>query len=422
MVLAAVIAIFLANSPWHETYFGILETHLLVELGPFHLEESLLHLVNDGLMVIFFYVVGLEIKRELVLGELRDPKTAALPVMAALGGMVLPALIYLAIAGGVPGAARGWGIPVATDIAFSLGVLSLLGRRVPATAKLFLLTLAIVDDLGGILIIALFYTDDLSVGWLGVGLAALALVGVASRVGIRSHVFYLPAALVAWFGFLESGVHATIAGVALAFLTPARPMYGAEELDRRARRILDLFPTQEETAEQREKVEHEAMLLAEIARESVAPLTRNEHRLQPWSSYVVIPIFALANAGVRFEQGIVEPLLTPIALGVAAGLLVGKTVGISAFTWGAVRLGWGRLPSGVGWRQLTGVAATAGIGFTVSLFITALAFTDPALAADAKVGIFAGSLASALLGVAILAGSRPAPVPAQEPEPAMETL
>ncbi|GIU91344.1 MAG: hypothetical protein KatS3mg011_0250 [Acidimicrobiia bacterium] len=268
--------------------------------------------------------------------------------MAALGGMVLPALIYLAVAGGVPGAARGWGIPVATDIAFSLGVLSLLGRRVPATAKLFLLTLAIVDDLGGILIIALFYTDDLSVAWLGVGLAVLALVGVASRVGIRSHVFYLPAALVAWFGFLESGVHATIAGVALAFLTPARPMYGAEELDRRARRILDLFPAQEETAEQREKVEHEAMLLAEIARESVAPLTRNEHRLQPWSSYVVIPIFALANAGVRFEQGIVEPLLTPDRPGGGGRAAGGQDGGDLGRSPGA-RCGWAGAGFPAGW-------------------------------------------------------------------------
>lgn len=411
MLAAALIAIAWANSSFYETYFSLWETHLVIQLGSFRFEESLEALVNDGLMVIFFYVVGLEIKRELVMGELRDPKTAALPVMAAAGGMVLPALIYLAIAGGVEGAARGWGVPVATDIAFSVGVLSLLGKRVPTTAKLFLLTLAIADDLGGILIIAVFYTEELSLLWLGLGLATLGLMWVASRVGIRSYVFYLPLAFIVWFFFLESGVHATVAGVALAFLTPAFPMYGVNELDSRARRILDLFPAQADTPEQREHVDHEAMLLAEIARESVAPLTRNELRLQMWSSYVVIPIFALANAGVRFEDGVLAPLLTPVALGVAFGLLVGKTVGISAFTWLAVRLNLGRLPRGVGFRQIFGVAATAGIGFTVALFITALAFLDPALADDAKVGIFAGSLAAALLGLGILARSLPAPAP-----------
>jgi NhaA family Na+:H+ antiporter len=296
---------------------------------------------------------------------------------------------------------------MATDIAFSAGVLSLLGRRVPLGAKLFLLTLAIADDLGGILVIAIFYTSNLSFVWLGVGLGGLALVWAASRAGIRSHMFYLPVSLVIWYCFLQSGVHATLAGVALAFLTPARPMYGVKELDRKARQILDTYPADDETLEDLEHSDYEAMQLAEIARESVSPLIRSEHRLALWSSFLVIPIFALANAGVRFEGSVVDALLSRPALGVGLGLVVGKTVGITIFTYAAVRFGIGKLPRGATWRHMVGVAATAGIGFTVALFITALAYTDVALADDAKVGIFAGSILAAVIGSAILATTKP---------------
>jgi NhaA family Na+:H+ antiporter len=299
---------------------------------------------------------------------------------------------------------------MATDIAFSLGVLSLLGKRVPSAAKIFLLALAIVDDLGGILVIAVFYTDELSMGWLAAGLIGLVLVWAASRGGIRSHVFYLPAAFAIWYFFLESGVHATLAGVALGFLTPARPMYGVGEFDRKARQILDTYPATADTDEAREHADHEALLLADISRESVAPLIRSEHRLAIWSSFLIIPVFALVNAGVRFEGSIVDALLSRPALGVTLGLVVGKTLGITAFSWVAVKSGLAKLPTNTTWRHLTGVAAIAGIGFTVALFITALAFADPILADDAKVGIFAGSILSALIGVAILVTGKPAPV------------
>ncbi len=407
MLIAAVIAVMWANASFGETYFEFLHTHFLLELGSFHLEESLGHLINDGLMAIFFFVVGLEIKRELVLGELRDRKAAMLPVMAALGGMIMPALIFAAMNSGNPEALRGWGVPMATDIAFSLGVISLLGKRVPSGAKLFLLALAIVDDLGGILVIAVFYTADLSLGWLAAALAGLFLVWAAGRAGIRSYMLYVPMGFAIWYFVLESGVHATLAGVALGFLTPARPMYSVREFDRKARQVLDTYPTDSDTAEDREHADHEALVLAEISRESVAPLIRNEHRLAAWSAFLIIPLFALANAGVRFEGSIVDALTSAPALGVALGLVVGKTVGITLFSFIAVKTGLGRLPKATNWRQIVGVATMAGIGFTVALFITALAFTDPVIADEAKVGIFAGSIVSAVIGSIILGTTKP---------------
>ncbi|HEX2403170.1 MAG TPA: Na+/H+ antiporter NhaA, partial [Acidimicrobiia bacterium] len=243
LLAATIVALIWANSRWSATYFDILETHLVIEFGPFHFDETVLHLINDGLMAIFFFVVGLEIKRELVLGDLRDRRKATLPVVAALGGMVLPALLYILITFDPGGEAlRGWGIPMATDIAFAVGVVALLGPRVPTGAKLFLLTLAIADDIGAITVIAIFYTEDVSLTYLALAVGGLALVRVATTVGIRSLAFYVPIGVLIWFLTLESGVHATLAGVALGFLTPARPMYPAAEFDRRARAILDSFP------------------------------------------------------------------------------------------------------------------------------------------------------------------------------------
>lgn len=408
MLLAAVAAVIWANTGTGDSYFHFLETEFAVEFGAFHLDLHLGHLINDGLMAIFFFVVGLEIKREIVSGELRDPRVAALPILAAVGGMVGPALIYLAFNAGNPAATPGWGVPMATDIAFSVGVLSLLGKRVPTGAKLFLLTLAIADDLGGILVIALFYTSDLAFGWLGMAAVGLAAVAFASRVGIRSQAFYLPVAVVIWYFMLESGVHATVAGVALGFLTPARPMYGAKELDRKARAILDTYPAAASTPEEREHSEHEALQLAEISRESVSPLVRAEHRLGGWTAFLIIPVFALANAGVRFEGSVLSALTSRPALGVALGLVFGKMIGITVFSLAGLKLKLGRLPAGVTRRHLVGVAATAGIGFTVALFITALAYTDAGVADQAKVGIFAGSLVAGVIGTLILATTKKA--------------
>lgn len=407
LLIAAILGIVWANSAYSDVYFDILETHLTLEVAGFHFSESVLHLINDGLMAIFFYVVGLEIKRELVLGDLRDPKAAALPVVAALGGMVVPAAIYLMFNAGTE-VAHGWGIPMATDIAFALGVVSLLGRRVPSGAKLFLLALAIADDIGAIAVIAIFYTEDVDLLYLGLAAAGLAGVWIAQRVGIRSSIFYVPVALLIWFFMLESGVHATIAGVALGFLTPVRSMYSPAEFDRRARSILDQYPLEPEGLHAQEHAEYEALLLRDIASEAVSPMTKRESQLIPWSSFVIVPLFALANAGVDFREiSFGEALRSDVALGVALGLLIGKTLGVSLFTAGALRLGLGKLPLGTTTRHVIGLAAVAGVGFTVALFVAGLAFDDPHVTDLSKVGIFAGSAIAGVLGAAILLGAKP---------------
>ena len=396
LLAAAIIALIWANSPWSETYFAILETHLEIHFFGFHFDESVEHLINDGLMAIFFFVVGLEIKRELVLGDLRAPRAAALPVMAALGGMILPATLYLTFNVGTE-AVTGWGIPMATDIAFALGIIALLGSKVPAGAKLFLLAVAIADDIGAIAVIAIFYTEDLAFGYLISAVALLALIWGGTRIHIRSNIFYVPLAVVAWYFLLESGVHATLIGVAIGFLTPVRPYYSPDEFDRNAREILDQF------IEAQEHADHEALLLSQIARESVAPLNRAEHALVGWSSFVVVPLFALANAGVNFREiSFTEAVTSNVAMGVAVGLVVGKLVGISGFTWLAVTMNLGKLPPGTSWTHVIGLAAVAGIGFTVSLFVAELAFDDPLVTDFAKVGIFSGSIIAGVIGALIL--------------------
>ena len=409
LLAATIVALVWANSRWSATYFEILESRLIIEFGPIHFDEDLQHVVNDGLMAIFFFVVGLEIKRQVVHGDLSDARTAALPVMAAVGGMVFPALVYLVInldAG--EAAIRGWGVPMATDIAFAVGVLAILGSRVPSGARLFLLTLAIVDDIGAISVIAIFYTDDLRLGYLALAIGGLVMAGVATRAGIRSLAFYVPLGVVVWFFTFESGVHATLAGVALGFLTPARPMYPADEFDRRARAILDTFPNEPDTPESREHADHEALLLSDISSEAVSPLSRLEYRLQTWSSFVVIPLFALANAGIDFRDiDIGAALTSTIALGVMGGLVLGKTIGISLLSLITVKTGLGRLPEGTNWLHILGLSVVGGIGFTVSLFIASLAFEDPQLNELAKVGILAGSLLAGVLGSAVLLRARP---------------
>ena len=410
LLIAAVVALIWANAPFGESYKEFWETHLHLEVGPLHFEESLKHIVNDALMVIFFFVVGLEIKRELVVGELRDPKKAALPAIAALGGMLFPAAIYLMFVAGQGGeATNGWAIPMATDIAFSIGVISLLGSRVSTGAKLFLLALAIADDIGAILVIAVFYTSDLALGWLGAGIVGLVVVYIAQRVGIRSMLFYGVAGVVVWFFIFESGVHATLAGVALGLMCPVFPLYSEDDYHRRSSWILGRFDMNRAAPNHRERLDYDAMQMVAVARESIAPLDRLEHALTPWSSFVVVPLFALANAGVRFadfESGVGEAVTSPIALGVGLGLLVGKLFGISLATWVAVRLGMGKLPSRTGWSQVVGLAGLAGIGFTVSLFVTELAFEDAGLADAAKIGIFIGSTLAGIIGYTMLRRSK----------------
>lgn len=403
LLAAAAIALVWANSPWADTYRLVFEeTSLVLNLGPIHLNEPLGTFINEALMAVFFFVVGLEIKRELVLGDLRQPRAALFPVIAAFGGMLVPALIFLWFASGVsPEAMRGWGIPMATDIAFVVGIMALLGSRVPPAAKLFVLALAIVDDLAAIAVVAVFYTNDTRPGWLMAAVIGLGVVWVSQRVGIRSLGVYVPLALFVWYATLESGVHATLAGVALGFLTPARALYSATEFETKARYILDSYPIGH-TVEAEEKLDHEAELIAEIATESIAPLNRLESRLLPWSSFLIVPLFALANAGVQFGNADLSGPDGLVAGGVATGLVVGKLAGITLFSWLAVRFGLGRLPPDTTWGHVVGLAAAAGIGFTVSLFVTDLAFGHGPLADAAKIGIFGGSIVAGLIGVLIL--------------------
>ena len=359
LVVGALAAVVWANSPVSESYTAFWGQYLTLGWGPTALTENLQHWVNDGLMVVFFFVVGLEIKRELAIGELQDRRAAALPAAAALGGVVLPALIFVALTSG--DARAGWGIPMATDIAFAVGVLALLGDRVPTGAKLLLLSAAIVDDIIAISVIALFYTDTVSLAWLGGAVAGLAIVVLLRRLGVTAIWPYVVVGIVVWVATLESGVHATIAGVTLGLLTPAGEVGG---------------------------------------RNVLATL---EHRLHPWSAFVVVPLFALANAGVAFGGGLLgEAAGTALPWAIALGLVVGKIVGISGAVWLAVRTGLGRLPEGVSALHVVAVAALAGIGFTVSLFIADLAYDDPVLTETAKVGIFAGSLLAAAIGSALM--------------------
>lgn len=415
LLAAAIVAIVWANSAYSDTYFAILDTHLTIAIGDFHLDESVLHLINDGLMAIFFFVVGLEIKREMVHGDLRDPKTAALPVMAGLGGMVVPALIYLAFNAGTA-ASQGWGVPMATDIAFAVGVVALLGSRVPSGAKLFLLTLAIADDIGAISVIAIFYTTDLDLGFLAAAIGGLFILWLANMVNVRALIFYIPMAFVIWYFTLESGVHATLAGVALGFLTPARAYFNPRQFDARARAILNQFPVErDDTPATQDHSDHEVVLMIQTAQESISPLSRLEHNLVTWSSYAIVPVFALANAGVDFRStSITEAATSAVALGVALGLLLGKMVGITLFTIAAVRLGAGRLPPGTTWRHIVGLSAVAGIGFTVSLFVAGLAFADPVFVDQAKLGIFSGSLVAGVVGSLVLLGARKTSTPRAE--------
>jgi NhaA family Na+:H+ antiporter len=358
-------------------------------------------------MVIFFFVVGLEIKYELVNGDLRDPKTAALPIIAAIGGMAAPALIYLAIAGGGE-AGSGWGIPMATDIAFAVGVLGLLGRRIPSAARLFLLTLAIVDDIGAIIVIAVFYTDDLSMVWLAVAVALLAVMGGMRLLRIWAIPAYVVVGFAAWFATLESGVHATLAGVAIGLMTPASSLLKADVARVHAQQSL----------EDRELDPDEVARLRFLLSESVPMVERLQNRLHPFSAYVVLPVFALANAGVDLGGGVLgDAVSSAVGLGIAAGLVLGKPLGILLACFLAVRLGLGRLPDRTTWAQVVGLGAVAGIGFTVSLFIAGLSFPgSEALTDDAKVGILLASLLAAVVGVALLLLSSPKSPEVRDPD------
>lgn len=370
LITAAALALLLDNSPLSWLYDGLLQTPVVIQVGTLGLDKPLLLWINDGLMAVFFFLVGLEIKREVVEGRLSNLRQAGLPVIAAIGGMVVPAAIYVALNAGDPGAITGWAIPAATDIAFALGVLALLGPRVPVSLKVFLLALAIIDDLGAIVIIALFYTSDLSPSVLGIAALGISVLAYLNGRNVIRIAPYLVVGLFVWLCVLKSGVHATLAGVAVALFIPLRT---AATNDR-------------------------------------SPLKEVEHGLAPWVAFGILPVFAFANAGVALHGLALKDLLAGIPLGIAVGLFIGKQLGIMGFVWAGVKLGIARLPDGVTWRQIHGVALLAGIGFTMSLFIGTLAFSDPEHAAAVRIGVLTGSLLSAIAGAFVLRSALPKPV------------
>ncbi len=412
-----------AMTMWaYYNHYKIVQTERL-RRGAFAIAKPLLLWINDGLMAIFFFVVGLEIKREVLVGELSSPRQAVLPLAAAVGGMVVPALFYLAFNAGTDTAA-GWGIPMATDIAFALGVLALLGTRAPLALKIFLTALAIVDDLGAVLVIAFFYTSQLSWTSLGVGALFLAALILANRLGVRRTAVYIVLGLGLWVAFLKSGVHATIAGVLLAMTIPARRRIDAPAfLDRVRARVAefasDTHPGKTElTTDQRDAVHS-----LEVACEAVeTPLTRMEHALHSWVAFGIMPVFALANAGVSLGGNLGAALGSSVSLGILFGLYFGKQLGVTAFAWGAVRLGWATLPDGVRWRQVYGVSLLTGIGFTMSLFVANLAFADASVLDQAKIAVFAASLLTGGIGYALLRATPPSPADASVAAPVVEAV
>ena len=362
LMSAALLAMLLDNSSLSWLYDGLLATPVSIQFGVLGIDKPLLLWINDGLMAVFFFLIGLELKRELIEGRLSTWRQASLPVIAAIGGMLVPALVYIAVNSGDPTAINGWAIPAATDIAFALGVLALLGKRVPIALKVFLLALAILDDLGAIVVIAVFYTADLSVASLGVGLVGAAILLTMNRFGVIRITPYVLIGIVMWVCVLKSGVHATLAGVIVALTIPLRVS----------------------------------------ASKGPSPLRTLEHALHPWVALGIMPIFAFANAGVNLTGLTVDDLLAPIPLGIALGLFVGKQVGVFGFAWLGTMFGLCRLPDGVTWAQAYGVALLAGIGFTMSLFIGTLAFSDPEHAQAVRLGVLAGSAISGVLGYIVL--------------------
>jgi NhaA family Na+:H+ antiporter len=404
LVAATIVALFLANSPWAEAYSHFWETELALTIGNFSISEHILEWVNDGLMVLFFFVVGLEIKREITAGELATPRRAALPIAAALGGMVVPAAIYFFFNAGMEGEA-GWAIPMATDIAFMLGVLTLLGKRIPLPLKVFFAALAIADDLGAVIVLAVFYSEQIVWSLLAIAGFLVAALVALNFAGVRRPLPYGLLGILLWLVVLKSGVHPTIAGVLLALTIPARTQARGQAFLAQANAVLSMVevPDGFEEAEltYRSRQQAAARTLEMIAERMQGPAQRLEHALTPWATYLVLPIFALANTGVVLSGDVFRGLTSPLSLGIIFGLVFGKAIGISIFAWIAVRLGIAQKPSRVSWPQLFGASWLAGIGFTMSIFIAGSAFAGTALLASAKVSILFASVIAIAIGIVL---------------------
>lgn len=410
LMACTIIALVLANSPLQHHYEHLLHTKIAFTFGGFNISHTLHHWINDGLMALFFLVVGLEIKREIIVGELSDFRSALLPIIAAIGGMAVPALLFFLINTGGPGA-MGWGVPMATDIAFAVGVLVMLGSRVPKTVLTFLVGLAIVDDLGAVVVIALFYTEQIYLNWLAVvGLTLLILIAL-NRFGFRKPLPYFLVGTVMWLAMLQSGIHATLAGVLTALAIPVRPKFShkmfvdhVEDILQRMRGVQEIRRSEADRRDECIIHDSRSRALLQTLENGVhsveSPLQRLEHSMHMPVAFVIIPLFALANAGIPLEMSsMAESFSDPIVLGVLAGLIVGKFLGIAGATWIAVKLGIGGLPEGMNMRHLVGVGLIGGIGFTMSIFIAELAFKgQPDSLVMAKTGVLYASLIAGLAG------------------------
>jgi len=397
LLCSAVTALVWANSPLGSSYDSLWHTRVSASVGIYSFSTSLSHIVNDGLMAIFFFVVGLEIKRELIVGELSQRQKAMLPLIAALGGMIVPAFFFWMLNSGGPGV-RGWGIPMATDIAFAIGVLVLIGRSIPAGLKVFLTAFAIVDDLGAVLVIALFYTAEMSWPLLGFGAVLLLILVLLNVANVRSLFAYVSVGILLWIAFLYSGVHATVAGVLLAMMIPARPILSARSFVQRGYILLKELEKGVGDAElpltgRRAAVVQE---MEDACDRVESPLHQFEHGLQPLVTFVIMPLFALANAGLVLAGPL--PFNQPIAVGIMVGLVLGKPIGIALSSFIAVRFRLAALPAGTGWRHMIGAGVLGGIGFTMSLFIAALAFPGTQELEQAKVGVLMSSLIAGVAG------------------------
>jgi len=407
LIICAVLAIGIANSPLFPLYDKILHVKITVGGGPFVLSLSLHHWINDGLMVLFFFVVGLEVKREMLIGELANFRQAVLPISAAIGGMVVPALCYLVFNSGGDGV-DGWGIPMATDIAFALGVIAMLGKRVPKPLVALLLAIAIVDDLGAVLVIAVFYTDTIHLGALLVAVACLLILVGVNSAGGRRPLPYVVFGILMWLAMIKSGVHATLAGVLTALTVPASSFCDAGLFTDRMGELAGDFRQQiaRETTGSRfnilRNVNKQTILqsMENIVHKMESPLQRMEHHLHVWVSFLIVPLFALANAGIPIDVSTLGTVLQhPVTLGVMAGLIFGKVVGIFLFSWVVVKAGWSKLPTRVKFSQVAGVGLLGGIGFTMSIFIGSIAFpSDPEYLINAKIGIVLASLLAGIAG------------------------
>jgi NhaA family Na+:H+ antiporter len=404
LFVATVIALFWANSQFLDSYHALLKNMVTVGFDQFKIEKPLIIWINDGLMAIFFFVVGLEIKRELLIGELSTFRQAILPIIAAIGGMIVPAAVYIYFNYGTADQ-NGWGIPMATDIAFSLGVISLLGSRVPFALKVFLTAFAIIDDIGAVIVIAVFYTSSISITALAIGGGFFLILVISNLLHIRSPLVYILFGIGMWIAFLKSGVHPTIAGVLIAFTIPAKARINSKDfLDRSKNILADLEKSQVHGENVRTTGALNSAIydLEDSSEKVLAPAHRIEHNLHPLVAYFIMPVFAFANAGITVEGNFINSLFHPVTLGILAGLFFGKQLGIFIFSWIACKIKIASLPENISWRQMYGIALIGGIGFTMSLFIAALAFGESGMIINAKIGILLASFISGAAGYFIL--------------------